>query len=205
MIIAGKDKEKNNLQFPNSSICWRKRDLQYNLPRRVRVIDNRDAMHKRGWTYFSVTGEFNGSQVGGKGRMPFVYKQSVENYPWLRVQVGRQEIIDTAFAGFGRPWMGLHTIDIVRRDAAQRQIPFDTKLSLDGRKSEVTLKNGTERIIYTIDMKADVVEKITFTGEKDGKLQFEYMQKIDDIDNDFISPRISDNDEQKGRLFFENF
>ena len=36
-----------------------------------------------------------------------------------------------------RPWMGLHSIDIVRRDAAERQVPFQTTLTPDGKEVQV--------------------------------------------------------------------
>ena len=36
------------------------------------VMDNRDAMHKRGWTYFRVSGQISGRTVTGVGRTPFI-------------------------------------------------------------------------------------------------------------------------------------
>jgi len=43
--------------------------FRYNWPAGANVIDNRDAMHKRGWTYFTITGRLNGEDISGTGRM----------------------------------------------------------------------------------------------------------------------------------------
>ncbi len=203
LVIANKERQNGKPQVVNQFNMLEEEYFQYNLPVGAKVIDNRDAMHKRGWTYFTITGEFNGKKINGKGRMPFIYKQCEENRPWLKMRSGGEEIVDIAFIGLGRPWMGLHTIDVVRRDAAQRQVPFDTKLSLDGKKAIVTLKNLNSRIVYTIDMQTDVVEKITFAGEKTGMLQFEYMQDIDNASHEFASPVTGYKKDQNGQWFFE--
>ena len=88
--------------------------------------------------------------------------------------------------------MGLHTIDTVRRDAAKQGIWFETGVLPDGSKAEVTLTYNKNKLVYTIDMQADVVEKITFvseTGELIGQLNFSYLQEVENIGNEFISPR----------------
>jgi len=130
-------------------------------PASMRVVDNRDAMHKRGWTYFTVSGQINGEEVRGKGRMPFVYEAVRAHYPWLDMRVGSElRIVDTGsegvvqgkegkaiarcaggsfFEGLGRPWMGLHTIDTVRRDAAGRGVWFETKYGAGRDKAEVVV------------------------------------------------------------------
>ena len=64
------------------------------------------------------------------------------------------------FAGLGRPWMGLHTIDTVRRDAADKEIWFETKLLPGGGKAEVILAHNQTKIIYTIEARMKIVEKI---------------------------------------------
>jgi RNA polymerase sigma factor (sigma-70 family) len=183
-------------------------------PAGAKVIDNRDTMHKRGWTYFRITGHINGEEVSGTGRIPFVYAASKQFSPWLQLQLGDgTKIVDNGaeacaynqsseamvrykggsfFKGLSRPWMGLHTIDIVRRDAAEQEVWFDTKPSPDGRQVEVVLNCKQVKLLYTIDMKTDIVEKITFTGTNgsEGELRFSYLQNIENLGNELASPRV---------------
>jgi len=187
--------------------------FQFNWPGTTRVLDNRDDMHKRGWTYFRITGELGGKSVSGAGRIPFVYATSKRYYPWLTMKVGQYlkfedsgaeaSIYDGSgkvvaryeggsfFKGFARPWMGLHTIDIVRRDAAQQRVWFETRLGQDETDVEVVLSLERMKIIYTIDMQMDLVEKITFSGGNgsEGELRFSYLQDIDNIGSEFAPPR----------------
>jgi len=195
--------------------------FRYDWPRGVKMIDNRDTMHKRGWTYFMLTGHMNGEKVSGTGRIPFVYAASKQNYPWLRIKIGeRLKIVDSGeeacaygrsgkltaryeggsfFAGLGRPWMGLHTIDTVRRDAAEQQIWFETKHTPGSTKAEVVLnkepKNDSLRLIYTIDLDKDVIEKITFSvsdaqgRDAEGELIFSYLEDIEQVGAEFSEPR----------------
>ncbi len=163
--------------------------FKYDWPANVKTIDNRDVMHKRGWTYFKITGEINGKEVLGRGRVPFVYAASRRHWPWVELKVGGNVIKQACFAGIGRPWMGLHTIDTVRRDAAQKQIWFETRYDESSRKAQVTLKDRDMRIVYTIDMEKDVVESISFSGDRGGQLQFDYIQDIDKAGSEFVEPR----------------
>jgi len=159
-------------------------------------------MHKRGWTYFRIAGQVNGKQVYGTGRIPFVYATSQEYYPWLNLQMAGTKIeYADRFTGLSRPWMGLHTIDTVRRDAAQQGVWFETRLVRHeaqgkrhkaGLKAEVVLTHEQTKLIYTIDMEADVIDKITFLSEADeviGQLEFSYMQDIDRVGSEFAAPR----------------
>jgi RNA polymerase sigma-70 factor (ECF subfamily) len=188
--------------------------FQFNWPQNARIVDNRDEMHKRGWTYFRIAGRVNGQQVSGTGRMPFVYAASGQSGPWLKLQLGDgTKIVDSAsgarvfdasgkamatykggsfFKGLGRPWMGLHTIDTVRRDAAEKQVWFETRLLPGGAKAEVVLTQEQTRLVYTINMESDVIEKITFSAGNnvEGELEFSYLQNIDNVGNEFVSPRI---------------
>jgi len=209
----------NNQQGPNRSLVTRHSnvlDERYFLPdwpAGAKVVDNRDAMHKRGWTYFRITGRINGEEVSGTGRIPFVYAASKRFSPWLIFQFGDGiKIVDSGaeacvynksgkvvarykggsfFKGLGRPWMGLHTIDVVRRDAAEQEIWFETKPVPDSRQVEVVLDCKQVKLLYTIDMETDVVEKITFAGTNgsEGELRFSYLQNIDDVGNEFVQPR----------------
>jgi len=169
--------------------------FKYDWPANAEVVDNRDAMHRRGWTYFRIKGKVNGQMVDGTGRIAFVYNASLENRPWLRLRVGGKQLIDAGrgrlFKGLGRPWMGLHTIDTVRRDAAEKKIPFETHLISDGTKAEVKLATEKGELQYIIDMDKDIVERIIYSGENQGELMFTYLQEVDDIGHEFSEPRRS--------------
>jgi len=188
--------------------------FQFDWPQNSRIVDNRDEMHKRGWSYFRITGMVNGQQVSGTGRLPFVYAASGQSGPWLNLQLANGiRIVDSGayacvfdgngkalatypaesfFKGLGRPWMGLHTIDTVRRDAAEKQVRFETRYLPGGDKAEVVLTQEQTRLVYTIDMETDVIEKITFSAGNgvEGELEFSYMQNIDNPGNEFASPRV---------------
>jgi RNA polymerase sigma-70 factor (ECF subfamily) len=183
------------------------------------VIDERDAMHKRGWTYFRIEGQIGDEQIQGWGRIPFTYDASREHPAWLRLKVGeRLQIIDTAsraylatadpsatwlypsgtfFKGLGRPWMGLHTIDIVRRDAAESRIEFETQ-KIEDEKVQVTLWQSTGYRLtwatYVINTERDIVEIIEFVTsgdapqEKKGRLSFTYLEDVEQAAAEFIEP-----------------
>jgi RNA polymerase sigma-70 factor (ECF subfamily) len=183
------------------------------------VIDERDAMHIRGWTYFRIEGQIDNEQIHGWGCIPFTYDASREHPAWLRLKAGeRLQIIDTAsgaylvtadpsatpvypsgtfFKGLPRPWMGLHTIDIVRRDAAECRIEFDTQKTKD-EKVEVALLEGTGYwqpwATYVIDMERDIVETIEFLTsgdarqERKGRLRFTYLEDVEQAAAEFIEP-----------------
>jgi hypothetical protein len=164
--------------------------FKYDWPANVKTFDNRDVMHKRGWTYFTVSGQINGKEVKGAGRIPFVYAESKSHWPWLELKVGGNIINGAGFAGIGRPWMGLHTIDTIRRDAAQKHIWFETRYNKRSSRAEVILKPEDKQIVYTIDMEKDVIERIIFStsDSREGELNFSYLQKIDNIGNEFAQP-----------------
>jgi len=191
MIIVKHETNGNYQQAVSRKDVSNEEFFRCNLPSGIRRIDNRDAMHKRGWTFFTVEGEIDGQLVKGKGRIAFVYDVCKRNYPWMKLYVGSKRIPESeSFAGLSRPWMGLHTIDTVRRDAAKEQIWFDTKLLPGGAHAVVTLDHPQGKIEYTIDMEADLVEKITFLTsdiEKQGQLRFTYLQDIEDAE-DFAPP-----------------
>jgi len=187
--------------------------FQFDWPESAKIIDKRDEMHKRGWTCFRIAGRLNGQQVSGTGQIPFVYATSKRFSPWLKLQIGSSlTIADSGttacvfdgsgkavatyaggsfFKGLGRPWMGLHTIDTVRRDAAEKEVWFETKKISGDNKAEVVLTGEQAKLVYTIDMETDVIEKITFsTGSGDrGELRFSYLQNIDNHGSEFTRPR----------------
>jgi hypothetical protein len=204
VVISRRDKDKdgNVLQTIRHQHLLEEERFLYDWPAAARTVDNRDAMHKRGWTYFRVDGQISGEKVRGVGRIPFVYEASRDHTPWLALKVGsRLKVVDNGaealvydragkvtasyaggsfFAGLARPWMGLHTIDTVRRDAAGQEIPFETRYEPGEEKAEIVLTCRQGRLVYEIDMERDVVDSINVsTSEgKGGELKFRYLQDV---------------------------
>lgn len=188
--------------------------FQGDWPTGLTTIDRRDEMHERGWTYFRISGRIDGKTVSGTGRIPFVYAESERYSPWLKLKIGNDmTIVDTVsgayvsragspgtrsykpgtfLKGLARPWMGLHTIDTIRRDAAEQRIPFETE-RIEENKVRVTLACRHLTLAYVIDLEADVVREIAFSEDEDdrgrGFLRFSYLQDITDVDKSFVSPR----------------
>jgi RNA polymerase sigma factor (sigma-70 family) len=186
--------------------------FRYDWPIRIKTVDDRDQMHKRGWTYFKVEGRIGAKRVSGTGRIPLVYAAGYQHGPWLRLKIaGRAELIDTAqealiyddnskvvasyaggsfFKGLARPWAGLHTIDTVRRDAAEKEVVFETEYDPTQGKAEIILTNGQGKIVYAIDMAADLIEQISFSTKDgaEGELRFSYLQDIEQAGQDFVEP-----------------
>ena len=213
LVILKQDEDTHNSQITRNLNVLDEQYFLYDWPSRTRMIDARDAMHTRGWTFFTISGQINGQEVSGTGRIPFVYATSKWDYPWLKMTVGnRLKLVDTGaearvydaggklvasyeggafFRGLARPWIGLHTIDTVRRDAAQDQIPFRTEFTPGQNAALVTLDCGQTELIYNIDMEKDVVESISLgaNGNRQGKLEFTYLQEITETARDFASPR----------------
>jgi len=177
------------------------------------IVDNRDAMHKRGWTYFRVQGQIGGRNVAGVGRIPFIYGTSRDHYPWLKLSVGgnltlmdsdagayivdarntvvRKYARGSFLKGLSRPWMGLHAMDTIRRDAAEHQVPFQTIVTPDGKDVLVTVIHNPAKLVYTIDLKTDIVKSIAFFVDQApaGQLDFEYLQELPAARGEFIAPR----------------
>ncbi len=192
-----------------------------NFPSALREIDQRDEMHKRGWTYFNIEGELDGKKITGKGRIPFIYDTCKEYAPWLTMNVGDEiEIVDcnsgayirridngditfypagTFFKGMLRPWTGLHAMDAVRRDAVEQRVWYFTELSEDKSDAIITLYNPEKEnntdMIYTIDIEHDIVEEILITIGTDiiGSLEFSYLNNIDNVLDKYTKPVIPTN------------
>lgn len=185
--------------------------FQFAWPETTKIVDNRDAMHKRGWTWFRIEGRLGSEHISGRGRIPFVYRTSARYSPWLELNIGRRRYVDTTgtacavdadgaaayypggtfMKGLARPWMGLHTIDTVRRDAAGARIDFET-LPGDEGKVNVVLLHDKARIVYTVDMHRDVIDEIEIScGDVRGRLTFSYLQEIEGVSDTFVPPRIS--------------
>ncbi len=190
--------------------------FQPDWPTNANVVDNRDEMHKRGWTYFRVSGNINGQNVTGKGRIPFIYSTSDKYSPWISLQAGSSLLlVDTSndayiyktgnekielyrggsfLKGMARPWMGLHAIDTIRRDAAEQNIRFETKYIEDSDKNNAEVKIITDEVtyIYNIDLHKDIISEISFSTNMGtvGNLKFTYLQNVDGMDSEFsVRPR----------------
>jgi hypothetical protein len=177
-------------------------DISATWPKIDDVEDMRDIMHKRGWTFFKVTGHMNEKQITGQGQIPFVYNHYKENLPWISLQVGNDKYTDypgniaiaetenstivfdkeTFFTGFCRPWQGLPCIDSVRRDAAKRRLKFTTTTIAE--KAIITVFTNTAKgqiaMMYDIDTDTDIINSIKFLKGKDviGLINFDYMQDL---------------------------
>ena len=186
--------------------------FQHDWPAGVKTVDRRDAMHRRGWTFFRIAGHIGDQQVVGCGRLPFVYSAAVTQPAWLRIKIGHDlELLDSGdcasisdgrgtvtsryaggsfFAGMPRPWMGLHTIDTIRRDAARQEWWFETTYDADRDKAHVRITAGDDILNYTIDMTRDVVDSIHITnnGVAAGELAFTYLQQVDHANGEFAEP-----------------
>jgi hypothetical protein len=162
-----------------------------------------------------MQGQIYGKTIEGCGQIPFVYSQAVEKPAWLKVTMaGEWTLLDTPagavrlnaagqsasaypagtfLGGLNRPWIGLHTIDTVRRDAAVFQIPFESGLDTGGRVGFVRLRLSGGSIEYTIDMESDLIKQIRIMDSSDkevGIISFSYPQS-DAVDSDrFAVPRL---------------
>ena len=87
--------------------------------------------------------------------------------------------------------MGLHTLDTIRRDAATARIPFQTAFAPGQDTAQVRLDCGQTELIYTVDMRRDVVASIELKSDdnRQGMLEFTYLQDITETARDFVSPR----------------
>ena len=186
-----------------------------NWPAGTPVVDNRDEMHRRGWTFFTVGGRLGDRAVSGRGRVPFVYDASKEHPAWMTLEAGQIRIVDGSeiarventgggvpifypggsfFAGLARPWMGLHCVDTVRRDAVEQRIAFETRKATRGGLATVTLTHASGTTIigltYVLDMDADVIDEIRFAINRRpaGALRFSYLQEIDAVADQFVEP-----------------
>ena len=193
----------------------------------TQVVDERDAMHRQGYCGFTVSGHIGQMDVSGRGRMPFVYAMTGKVKPVLRMTIGQRfEVMDSAagavvqdkdsnqtqvyssgsfFAGLSRPWLGLHTIDTVRRDAVKQKMKFTTELNAAKTVGTVTVFDANTEIVYTIDMENDLLTAVRFNvGGQSGQLNFEYRQLMDLID-DVDSGRTSATDYPNGVLWLVDF
>jgi len=176
--------------------------FQSDWPASLRTIDERDAMHRRGWAGFAVTGQIDGEFVSGQGRIPFTYAASRVYSPFLDLRAGNMRIVDNGaasalsvsdepvatgaggafFVGLARPWMGLHVLDSVRRDAATCNLAFTTEAVPDTGQVYVTVSLPDAELIYTIDLANDLIQRVELhrAGAVTAKLAFSYDSRTPD-------------------------
>jgi RNA polymerase sigma-70 factor, ECF subfamily len=167
------------------------------------IIDNRDEMHKRGWAYFKADGHIRGEHLSAQGSLPLFYSSYKDgnHRPWMKLRVGKKTLVDadsgayaydassktrvrfasrSFFKGFARPWEGLHTLDTIRRDAAEQRVPFTTEISKDKSTGTVELDLDPYTVVYTIDMNADWVQRVDINeGQTSvGKMIFQYLPSL---------------------------
>ncbi|NLH18157.1 MAG: RNA polymerase sigma factor [Phycisphaerae bacterium] len=174
--------------------------FQYSWPAAARRVDGRDTTQTQGYCWFTVAGTLGGQDVKGTGFVPLYYNASKTRPAWVSIQAGSRRFFDngntavilgqtgnlmksfpggTFLKGLSRPWMGLHTIDTVRRDAAEFRVPFEIGY-IDGRKkAQITLKMNTDEMVYVIDLDHDKVETVisqSADGRETGRLDFSYFK-----------------------------
>lgn len=224
LIAATRHENKDNISFTlqNYDALMEER-FQYNWTGQSTVLDQRDALHRQGWCYFTMTGNIKDQRISGLGQIPFLYGISRTKPAWLAVKIGdKVELYDSAqgavkkessgtaaayrqnsfFTGLNKPWMGFHCIDSVRRDAALCDIPFQTELLTTADKSKVSLTYAGGTIEYILDMNQDWIEKITFldiSGNPCGEILFAYFEKMPAGHGEITFPIASQNSESSSR------
>jgi RNA polymerase sigma-70 factor (ECF subfamily) len=188
--------------------------FQFGWPQSARRVDERDAIHRLGWTNFLIHGQINGVTVSGAGRLPLVYAASRTRSPWIEIRLGDKiRAVDTKegavvydkdnrivarypagsfFKGLGRPWLGLHTIDTVRRDAAGQELPFQTQYDSRTDLATVVVQSEPMALTYTIDMTRDLISRLDMSSTTvTGELMFTYLEEEDSSGNQFAEPRVA--------------
>ena len=203
LVAASKNEATNAITYAvqNYNALTEER-FQFDWPANTPVEDDRDILHQQGSCFFVLKGELNGRAIRGLGQIPFKYPVSKISPQWLSISIeDGPDIVDnidkavvkdasgsakkypggTFLTGLNRPWMGLHCVDTIRRDAALNGIMFKTELSESDNKCRVILNLETGSIEYTVDMHKDLIEKISFldsNGNPCGKIDFKYLDVI---------------------------
>lgn len=194
--------------------------FQFGWPQSARRVDERDAIHRHGRTYFRIHGQISGVTLTGTGRLPLVYAASRLYYPWLELRVGNKlRAVDTKdgavvydqdnhvvaryaggsfFKGLARPWQGLHSIDTVRRDAAEQRLGFETQYEERAGQARVVVQSDATALTYVIDMEKDLLDGLELgsAGAKGspavtGQLTFTYIEDEDSMETTLVEPRVN--------------
>jgi hypothetical protein len=193
------------------------------LPEGWTVQDERDEMHKRGWTFFRIAGRIGTETITGVGQIPFNYSASLSHPAWLRMQVGSRLSVSGTRAGgvvqdaagrtqqtFGRgallrglsrPWEGLHTVDSIRRDAAEFRMPYvasresdnNVQITVDWPADRATSNPGpVMKAVFDVSMGQDLLNSVQFyageNSELAAELTFTYLDQVDEADPAFAPP-----------------
>jgi hypothetical protein len=193
--------------------------FQFGWPQSARRVDDRDAIHRHGRAYFQVQGQLNGMTVSGAGCLPLAYAASRMHSPWLDIRIGqRLRAVDTRngavvynednrivarytggsfFKGLARPWQGLHSIDTIRRDAAEQELRFQTQYDPQTDQATVIVQSDPVALTYRIDMTKDMLDRLelgsntTADGsELAGELTFTYFEDDESAETQFTEPQI---------------
>lgn len=217
LVVAQRQDQTNTISLAIQNYdALMEEQFQYNWPANTLLDDQRDDIHRRGWCLFTMKGTLNGEPLSGVGQIPFVYDMSKNRPAWLQLHVGGLTIVDTPqgavrvntktkskisyptgtfLKGLNTPWLGLHCIDTIRREAADKRVFFETACNSDVSKCTITLKQPLGDIIYRIDMNQDLIEKIEFTDlheNRIGEIRFEYLAPESAGLQDFRMPQIQD-------------
>ena len=146
----------------------------------ARIVDLRDEVHKQGWADFTISGHINNKLVSGSGCLPLCMDALQLKQPWINLNLsGRSFYADnTDFpVGLPRPWLGLHTIDSLRRDIALNgYTPVSVKTS--ELYVIITIRAEKSLISYNVSLDKDLVDSIKITGpdgSETGHIQFNYV------------------------------
>ncbi len=182
--------------------------FKYAWPQNADIIDRRDIIHKQGYAWFTMDIQTASGRAAGFGRMPFVYETSLVNPAFINLYLNdglavrddynnRAYVSDTEsdrrrtmpggtfFKGLGRPWMGMHTVDCLRRDAAASFIDFKTDFYDNDKYCRLSMYLAKCTVKYVVDMENDWVdsaEVITNNKVTDAllRLNFSYFSKKPD-------------------------
>lgn len=200
-------------------------------PQQLKVVDQRDEKHKRGWTPFRIEGYLGDDTITGMGHLPLVYAAYQVQPPWLKLEVGRRLTIEdnslsailghpkrpqyyrggAFFRGLARPWQGLHTIDTLRRDAARMGLDFQTELHSGKNEACVRVAGTSMDIVYRILMNQDLIEEISFQSAEglQGCWRFSYPDPSEEKNVDPtpasipLSPKLNSRDRKSGSFWLE--
>jgi RNA polymerase sigma factor (sigma-70 family) len=189
--------------------------FQFGWPQSARRVDERDAIHRQGHAYFRVEGQLNGMTVSGAGCLPLAYKASFMHSPWIEIRIGQSlRLVDTRegaviynednrivaryaggsfFKGLARPWLGLHSIDTIRRDAAEQELRFQSRYDAQTGQATVVVQSEPAALTYRIDMTRDMLDRVELGSSRTapaGVLTFTYSEDDGSTEAQFSEPRV---------------
>jgi len=102
------------------------------------------------------------------------------------------------FNGLARPWLGLHCVDTIRRDAARQELAFQTQYDARAGHATILVESEPTTLTYTIDMEKDLVERLELNSSQTsngrstaGELTFTYFPDDDSTEARFPEPRVA--------------